>query len=58
MFALVLSPGVLLFVNLSFLDYIVKPVHLSFLYLQNKKRLVQGVLEDIGSREESCNGQA
>ena len=35
-----------------------KPVHLSFLYLQNKKRLLQGVLVDFGSRGESCNGQA
>ena len=30
-----------------------KHVHLSFLYLQNKKRHV-----DFGSRGESCNGQA
>ena len=29
-----------------------KPVHLSFLYLQNKKRLLQGVLVDFGSSEE------
>ena len=35
-----------------------KPVHLSFLYLQNKKRLLQGVHVDFGSRGESCNGQA
>ena len=35
-----------------------EPVHLSFLYLQNKKRLLQGVLVDFGSRGESCNGQA
>ena len=34
-----------------------KPVHLSFLYLQNKKRLLQGVLVNFGSRGESCNGQ-
>ena len=34
-----------------------KPVHLSFLYLQNK-RLLQGVHVDIGSRGESCNGQS
>ena len=27
-----------------------KPVHLSFLYLQNKKRLLQGVHVDFGSR--------
>ena len=33
-----------------------KPVHLSFLYLQNKKRLLQGVHVDFGSRGESCNG--
>ena len=33
-------------------------VHLSFLYLQNKKRLLQCVLVDFGSRGESCNGQA
>ena len=31
-----------------------KPVHLSFLYLQNKKRLLQGILVDFGSRGESC----
>ena len=30
-----------------------KPVHLSFLYLQNKKRLLQGVHVDFGSRGES-----
>ena len=35
-----------------------KPVHLSFLYLKNKKRLLQGVHVDFGSRGESCNGQA
>ena len=35
-----------------------KPVHLSFLYLQNKKRLLQGVHVDFGSKWESCNGQA
>ena len=35
-----------------------KPVHLSFWYLQNKKRLLQGVLVDFGSRGESCNDQA
>ena len=35
-----------------------KPVHLSFLYLQNKKRLLQGVHVDFGNRGESCNGQA
>ena len=35
-----------------------KPVHLSFLYLQNKKRLLQDVHVDFGSRMESCNGQA
>ena len=35
-----------------------KHVHLSFLYLQNKKRLLQGVHVDFGSRGESCNGQA
>ena len=35
-----------------------KPVHLSFLYLQNKKRLLQGVHVDFGSRGESCIGQA
>ena len=35
-----------------------KPVHLSFLYLQNKKRLLQGVHVDFGSRGESSNGQA
>ena len=37
-----------------------KPVHLSFLYLQNKKssRLLQGVHVDFGSRGESCNGLA
>ena len=35
-----------------------KPVHLSFLYLQNKKRLLKGVHVDFGSRGESCNGQA
>ena len=35
-----------------------KPVHLSFRYLQNKKRLLQGVHVDFGSRGESCNGQA
>ena len=35
-----------------------KPVHLNFLYLQNKKRLLQGVHVDFGSRGESCNGQA
>ena len=35
-----------------------KPVHLSFLYLQKKKRLLQGVHVDFGSRGESCNGQA
>ena len=35
-----------------------KPVHLSFLYLQNKKRLLQGVHVDFGSRGESCYGQA
>ena len=35
-----------------------KPVHLSFLYLQNKKRLLQGVHADFGSRGESSNGQA
>ena len=35
-----------------------KPVHLSFLYLQNKKRLLQGDHVDFGSRGESCNGQA
>ena len=29
-----------------------KPVHLSFLYLQNKKRLLQGVHVDFGSRGE------
>ena len=34
------------------------PVHLSFLYLQNKKRLLQCVLVDFGSRGESYNGQA
>ena len=39
-----------------------KPVHLSFLYLQNKMRLLQGVHVDFGSRgeginNESCNGQ-
>ena len=34
-----------------------KPVHLSFLYLLNKKRLLQGVLVNFGSRGESCNGQ-
>ena len=27
-----------------------KPVHLSFLYLQNKKRLLQGVHVDFGRR--------
>ena len=31
-----------------------KPVHLSFMYLQNKKRLLQGVHVDFGSRGESC----
>ena len=35
-----------------------KLVHLSFLYLQNKKRLLQGVHVDFGSRGESGNGQA
>ena len=35
-----------------------KTVHLSFLYLQNKKRLLQGVHVDFGSIGESCNGQA
>ena len=35
-----------------------KPFHFSFLYLQNKKRLLQGVLVDFGSRGESCYGQA
>ena len=35
-----------------------KPVHLSFLYLQNKERLLQGVHEDFGSRGESCNGHS
>ena len=35
-----------------------KPVHLSFLYLQNKKRLLQGVHVDFGIRGELCNGQA
>ena len=34
-----------------------KHVHLSFLYLQTKKRLLQGVLVNFGSRGESCNGQ-
>ena len=34
-----------------------KPVHLSFLYLQNKNRLLQCLLVDFGSRGESCNGQ-
>ena len=33
-----------------------KPVHLSFLYLQNKKRLLQGVHVDFGSRGESSQG--
>ena len=35
-----------------------KPVHISFLYLQNKKRLLLGVHVDFGSKGESCNGQA
>ena len=35
-----------------------KPVLLSFLYLQNKKRLLQGVHVDFGSRGESCTVQA
>ena len=35
-----------------------KPVHLSFLYLQNKERQLQGVHVDFGSRGKSCNGQA
>ena len=35
-----------------------KPVHLSFLYLQNKKKLLQGVHVDFGSRGGSCYGQA
>ena len=34
-----------------------KSDHLSFLYLQNKKRLLQCVLVNFGSRGESCNGQ-
>ena len=50
-FAWVLSPGV-------FIRSGLKPVHLSFLYLQNKKRLLQGGLVDFGIRGESCNGQA
>ena len=36
-----------------------KPVHISFLYLQNKNTLLQCVLVvDFGSRGESCNVQA
>ena len=35
-----------------------KPVHLSFLYLQNKKMLLQGVHVEFGSRGKSCNGHA
>ena len=42
----------------KFISSRLKPVHLSFLYLQNKKRLLQGVHVDFGSRGESCNGQA
>ena len=35
-----------------------KPVHLSFLYLQNKKRLLQGVLEGLWQQRRimQCSG--
>ena len=47
-----------IFVGKCIISGLKKPVHLSFLYLQNKKRLLQGVHVDFGSRGESCNGQA
>ena len=48
-----LSPGVFCIFVCKFIISGLKPVHFSFLYLQNKKRLLQGVLVDFGSKGES-----